>query len=265
MMSSTRFVLLVATFLCSLSTAAASGVIVPLYIFPGSSPGCSAWATLISTISAHRSTSFFLIVNPASGPGAPNSQPDPTSYQGCIPKLKAFSNVKVVGYVPTGAGSRAASAVNQDIATYAGWSAAFRPQGIFFDEVNPTPSLLSTYTAFAQTARSSFGNGFVILNPGSNVGSTGYFSIADQIVTSENFFSAFSSSQLSFSASSPANKQAVILHDAPSTPPSSLISQLVGSDGIGSLYITDDTESLNPYDSLPSQFATFVTEVANNS
>ena len=77
----------------------------------------------------------------------------------------------------------------------------------------------------------------------------------------------FSPSQLSFSSSSPAAKQAVILTDAPSTPPASLISQLVATDGIGSLYITDDSQANNgnPYDTLPTQFATFVSDVAADS
>ena len=76
-----------------------------------------------------------------------------------------------------------------------------------------------------------------------------------------------STSQLSFSSSAPAAKQAVILTDAPSTPPASLISTLVGTDGIGSLYITDDTQAngANPYDTLPTQFGTFVADVAADS
>ncbi|KAI0772673.1 hypothetical protein BC629DRAFT_1529328, partial [Irpex lacteus] len=107
------------------------------------------------------------------------------------------------------------------------------------------------------------GNGYVILNPGGSVGSeTAYFNIANQIVTAENFYDDFSPSQLSFSSSAPAAQQAVILTDAPSTPPASLISQLVGTDKIGSLYITDDSQAngANPYDTLPTQFATFVAD-----
>ena len=71
----------------------------------------------------------------------------------------------VVGYVPTGFGTRSQSAVSADVATYAGWSAAYRPDGIFFDEVNPTSSLLSLYTGYSQNARESFndGSGFVSL------------------------------------------------------------------------------------------------------
>jgi len=254
----------------SMATAVAgTGIIVPLYIFPGQSPGCTSWAPLLNAISANPSVPFFIIVNPDSGPGAVGSQPDATSYQGCIPQLKSHSNVKTVGYVFTENGSRSQSDVDADISTYAGWDSTYRPDGIFFDQVEPTSGLLSTYTAFASTAKQSFdsGDGFVILNPGTNVQDVGFFSIANQIVTAEDFYSDFSSSQLSLGSSTPAAKQAVILHDAPSSPPASLISQLVTTDGIGSLYITDDTQANggNPYDSLPSDLSSFVATVGSDS
>lgn len=102
-----------------------------------------------------------MIVNPDSGPGGANTQPD-TNYQGCLAQLKGNSNINFVGYVPTGNGSRSQSDVDADIATYAGWDSSYRPGGIFFDEVGTTSGLLSTYTAYAQTAKRSFGgNGYV--------------------------------------------------------------------------------------------------------
>lgn len=77
----------------------------------------------------------------------------------------------------------------------------------------------------------------------------------------------YSNSDLTIDSKNPASQQSVILHDAPAKPPSSLISQLVASDGIGSLYFTDDTEENggDPYDSFPSQFANFVQLVDNDS
>ncbi|KIP10724.1 hypothetical protein PHLGIDRAFT_65173 [Phlebiopsis gigantea 11061_1 CR5-6] len=176
------------------TTALATGIIVPVYIFPDQAPSCSAWEPLISAIAANPTIPFFLIINPDSGPGGgAGSQPDPTSYQGCIPELKSHPNVKTVGYVLTGFGSRSQSDVNSDVATYAGWASAYRLDGVFFDEVDPTSDLLSLYTTYAQDARQSFGDGdgLVILNPGSNVQDIGYFPIADQIVTAENFFDDF--------------------------------------------------------------------------
>ncbi|EKM59215.1 uncharacterized protein PHACADRAFT_191536 [Phanerochaete carnosa HHB-10118-sp] len=250
------------------AAVAGTGVLVPLYIFPGQSPQCTAWASLLNVISANPSVPFIIIINPNSGPGAVGSQPDSSSYQGCVPQLKSQPNVRTIGYVFTEYGSRSQSDVDADVSTYAGWDSAYRLDGIFFDQVETTSDLLSTYTAFVNTARQSFddSNGFVILNPGTNVQDDGFFSIADQIVTAEDFYSDFSPSQLSLGSSTPTAKQAVILHDAPSSPPISLIDQLV-TDGIGSLYITDDTQANggNPYDSLPSDLSSFVATVGADS
>lgn len=125
------------------------------------------------------------------------------------------------------------------------------------------------------------------MNPGTSVSSTGYFGIANQIVTFEDDYSSFrcvrfrlarrmchtdhffllSTSDLTIDSTHPANQQSVIFHDAPATPPSSVISQLVGSDQIASIYITDDTAANggDPYDTFPSEFASFVSTVAADS
>lgn len=72
----------------------------------------------------------------------------------------------------------------------------------------------------------------------------------------------YSPSQLSITPTSPAAKQAVILTDA-FTFPSSVVSQLVSGDHIGSIWVTDDTQAnqQNPYDTLPSYLTTFVNAV----
>ena len=113
------------------------------------------------SIPAQPSLTYFVIVNPNSGPGGANSQPDPT-LAGCIEKLKA-PNVILIGYVDTAYGQRAFSAVTQDVATYAGWDNAYSISGIFFDDVLATSEFFSDYSSWAATARASFngGNGLV--------------------------------------------------------------------------------------------------------
>lgn len=162
----------------------------------------------VDRITAHPTLPFYVIINPQSGP-----VPTPDSnYQACIPRLKASSSVTVVGYVPTGFGTASIDTVNSDTAEYAAWGSAYRPQGIFFDEVSPTAGFLSKYTNWTSTAKARFnsGNGYVrstllmcrmlltdlidkiILNPGTSVGSeTAYFTLANQIVTAENFYNDF--------------------------------------------------------------------------
>lgn len=113
----------------------------------------------IYRISAHPSTPFYVIINPNSGPV---TTPD-DGYQTCIPHLKASPSVTVVGYVPTTTGRADQGAVNSQIAEYAAWGSAYRPQGIFFDEVNPTSGFLTKYTNWTNTAKNTLngGNGYV--------------------------------------------------------------------------------------------------------
>ena len=135
---------------------------------------CSAGKTIVlapirlspdessSSIAAHPSLPFWIIINPASGPGAHGSQA-PVEYQQCIPILRA-SSVVVLGYVPTFEGvANKQSVVTQDIDTYAGWGAGFRPVGIFFDQVSGASGDFATYQGFTEHAAPLFngGSGFV--------------------------------------------------------------------------------------------------------
>ncbi|OBZ76981.1 Spherulin-4 [Grifola frondosa] len=241
--------------------ALASGIIIPLYVYPGTS--CSGWPSLSAVIAEYASLPFYIIVNPASGPGGAGTQPDST-YQECIPTLKA-SNVKIIGYVLTGYGGRDQADVTTDIDTYAGWASSYQPDGIFFDEVSGATADFSTYSTYTSYAKQLFdsGGGFTTLNPGISPSDLDYFTIADLIVTAEQYYSDFDASDLSFNSSAPASKQAVILHDAPSTPPTALIDQLITTDQLKAIYITDDTQANNgnPYDSLPSDLSSFVNAV----
>ncbi|TBU57701.1 Spherulation-specific family 4 [Dichomitus squalens] len=247
------------------ATALASGVLIPLYIDPVGGPQCSGWASLLSSIEAHPRMPFYAIINPDSGPGGANTQPG-AEYQQCIPILQAASdNVIVLGYVASwDADSSKVSGVTQDVNTYAGWDAAYRVDGIFFDQVSGTAADFSTYQSFVSHARKTFdfvrAMATIALNPGTAVSDTAYYNLADILLTAENFFDDFSPSQLSLGSSTPASKQAIVLTDGPSTPPTSLISQLVTTDEVGAFWVTDDTQAngQNPYDTLPSDIEAFV-------
>lgn len=114
------------------------------------------------SIATHPSLPFWVIINPDSGPGKHGSQA-PAEYQQCIPVLRA-PNVVVLGYVPTfDAAANKQSGVMEDVDTYAGWGAAYRPDGIFFDQVSGAKGDFSTYQGFVSHAGPLFrdGNGFV--------------------------------------------------------------------------------------------------------
>ncbi|KAI0677015.1 Spherulation-specific family 4 [Trametes maxima] len=243
-----------------------SGVLVPLYINPIGGSDCSGWAPLLDSIKAHPDVPFWAIINPASGPGAHGSQPG-AEYQQCIPVLRA-PNVVVLGYVATWEGDAdKQTGVGQDVDTYAGWGAAYRPDGIFFDQVSGQSGQLPTYRGFVSHARPLFngGNGFITLNPGTAPQDTAYYGIADLILSAENFFDKFKTSDLSLGSSTPASKQAVVLTDGPSSPPTSLISQLISTDHIKALYVTTDSQAsgANPYDDLPTDLEKFIAAVEN--
>jgi hypothetical protein len=184
----------------------------------------------------------------------------------------------VLGYVPTGYTTGVTAAqVKGNVSEYAAWGSAYRPDGIFFDEVSDSATLVSNYAGYASFARSS-GLDFVsaynmnsrlnviililrvqiVYNPGTNTDS-GYFASADLILTFENAFSSFAgASSLTISSAEPAAKQALVLYDGPKTSPTSTIDELA-SLGIGAVFITDFGEP-NPYDKIPTAW---VGEVAN--
>ncbi|KAF9262910.1 hypothetical protein L218DRAFT_959743 [Marasmius fiardii PR-910] len=239
--------------------AAASTVLFPMYIYPFFNTPCGGWTGAINTIQAHPTQPFYLVINPDSGPGS-TSQPN-SDWTGCIPQLKsASSNVKVLGYVHTSSGSQSQTAVVANITKYAGWSAAYRVDGIFFDESPTTAGKVTYMQTLAGQARTKFGSTSpVVLNPGTTTNS-GYYSFSNFIITAENFYSAFSTSQLSFSTSTPAAKQAVVLHDGPAVTDANLVQELVSTDKIGAIFLTSQE-----YNTIPPDFANFVNLVQTNS
>ncbi|KAI0332427.1 hypothetical protein GY45DRAFT_1433108 [Cubamyces sp. BRFM 1775] len=253
----------------ALTAAAATlstGVLIPLYIDPVGGPDCSGWGSLLTSIKAHPSVPVWAVINPASGPGAHGSQA-PIEYQQCIPVLRAAApSVVVLGYVATWEGEASAqSGVNADVDTYAGWDSTYRPDGIFFDQVSGLSGDLATYRGFESRARPLFkdGSGFIALNPGTAPSDNDYYSIADILLTAENFFDKFSVSDLSLGTSTPVSKQAVVLTDGPSSPPTSLISQLITTDHIKAFYVTTDSQAggANPYDDLPTDLEAYIAAV----
>lgn len=123
-------------------------VLVPLYIYPTSNttydPLHKAYVfqllspnsqlTTPDSIQEHPNLNFTVIINPNSGPGD-SALPD-DSYTPEIAKLNSFPNVRTVGYVRTGYGTRNISDVLADVATYSGWASGVNisMHGIFFDE-----------------------------------------------------------------------------------------------------------------------------------
>ncbi|TFK34632.1 Spherulation-specific family 4 [Crucibulum laeve] len=240
-----------------------SGAIFPLYIYPGD--GCYAWLGVNDTINGYPEIPHYIVVNPASGPGASGTQPD-TNYQACIASFRTTAaahgnNLKFLGYVATGFGFRASTAVKADIDTYNQWATSYRPDGIFFDEVATVTSFLPTYQTYSTKVRKDFGTSLVILNPGATPQTSGYFNIADFIVTFKGFYNGFNQSDLTINTDRPAHKQIVILHDAPIQSLPNVVIQLAGIIGVGASFSTNFPDAV-AYEKIPDQWDLFVGTLA---
>ncbi|KAH7357375.1 Spherulation-specific family 4 [Pyrenochaeta sp. MPI-SDFR-AT-0127] len=144
-------------------------ILLPLYIYP--SPG--AWDPLYAAAKAYCDVDFTVILNPCSGPCL-GSLPDQV-YLDEIPKLRAYPNIRTLGYVATHYTAKDIQNVLTEIDIYAKWpkttnNTKMRVDGIFFDE---TPS---TYDAedYAYLKRASqavrngttFRDRIIVHNPG---------------------------------------------------------------------------------------------------
>ncbi|KAF7333622.1 hypothetical protein MSAN_02405100 [Mycena sanguinolenta] len=224
----------------------ALAVIVPLYWDPGMN--CGVWNSYFTIIDAHPSTTFYTIINPNQGPGVNGSQPR-AGYQACVQSLKpaANPNAIVLGYVDTRVGT-----VMADIDTYAGWKTAYRPNGIFLDNVTATADAVDTYSAYISHAKAQ---GFYIC-----AADAAYFPLVDLINTYDSAYSPFNANSLSNATSTPLSKQSVWLFDASTaTPDVSLLNQL-GSLGVAAVFVTNATSTGG---GLPPKFSAFVNAVAS--
>jgi hypothetical protein len=101
----------------------------------------SLYSQLISNrAKAHRNVDFTVIINPCSGP-CMGSLPDQV-YLDEIPKLRAYPNIRTLGYVATNYAEKPIDNVLAEIGMYAKWpklsnDTKMRVDGIFLDE---TPS-----------------------------------------------------------------------------------------------------------------------------
>lgn len=145
------------------AAACIAGILFPFYIYPTKKVSCDQWTTLISTLNAHPTLPFTIIVNPNNGPDG--TLPD-AEHQKCLPTLRQTSNslVKLIGYVSTNFTARAAADVDVDVATYANWPVSYRPDGIFFDEVSDDDAHANTYNSYITNVKSlswNSGSGYV--------------------------------------------------------------------------------------------------------
>ncbi len=215
--------------------AAAAGIMVPLYTYPG-----GTWERVIETKNDHPSVPIVAIVNPASGPGGSRD----SNYVSGIKDLKD-AGVIVLGYVSTAYTGRSLDAVRSDIDKWASW---YDVDGIFFDEQTNWSGGESYYTQAGNYAESK-GLDFTVGNPGAN-SIPSYLSTVDVVLIYESpglpNLNNYDDTWERYN-----NDQLGMIPFSVGSLPRGWIEDATGF--IGWLYVTNDNLP-NPWDSLPSYF-----------
>lgn len=243
------------TNLCTIPAVSAEPlrIMVPLYVYPG-----AAWDALIAAAS---SVKILAIINPNSGPA---SSVD-SSYSTYMTKLKN-AGIEMVGYVYTSYGTRATSAVQADIDTYASKYPLLT--GIFLDEGATDASKIPFYTTIYNYILAKSGYVHVIINPGT-VPDQGYLAVSTNIMIYENYGTSLASTTFPSwlkCASTAAQKSGYkyrfsgIAHTASSSVEASYV-QALASSGIGYVYVTDGAGGCCTYNSLTTYFAQLAASV----
>ena len=154
-----------------LSLNGASGVIVPLYSYPG-----WAWSQLAADKAAYPSVPIVAIINPSNGPG---SYQDSNFLWGV--RMLQSAGIAVIGYVPTSYTWNPLSTAEWDAQQYMN---LYGVNGFFFDEMTNVPGYEWYYSALNNFAH-SIGSSLNVGNPGAPVPSS-YVGTMDNIVIYEN-------------------------------------------------------------------------------
>jgi hypothetical protein len=218
-------------------------VLVPMYIWPGT----NNWQPVYDAIEAHPYTTFYLIVNPQSGPG-PTEYPEEVLIT-AFAKLNSYSNAKLLGYISTTYGSRAIAEVESEISVYSKWSTYeakdIAIDGIFFDETSngQDASKLAYYQQVSRTAKRKRLN-FVTFNPGSRIAAdtAQWFAAADLVVEYENTWANWVALEPALHLSDERfyRKTAIMLRETPSDDNVTDVSVMAKSMGLGAIYLTYD-------------------------
>ena len=221
------------------ATSTSTGLIVPLYIYPGAS-----WDKLIQEKNDHPLVPIIAIINPDNGPGTK----DP-NYVTAVQKLQK-AGITVLGYVYTK--DTDITRIRNYMGDYKDW---YNVNGIFLDAMSSTTGNETFYKHLSSYAK-SIGLGYTVGNPGTDTLPT-YVGTVDNIVIHDNLstptVSLFSGWHSNFTKSN----FSIISYDIPRINATYIenITQYVQY-----LYVTDDTLP-NPFNHLPSYLDTLLTMI----
>lgn len=227
-------------------TTVCQSIAIPAYFYPG-----PLWTQARNAAPKVK----IMVMNPASGSGT-SSNPD---YVTATSQART-AGIKVVGYVYTSYGTRAAAEVKQEITNYKNW---YSVDGIFFDEAATanTTTLLNYYQDLANFTRQT-ANQKVIFNPGTYPAEA-YMNIADIIATSEGKYKSYAVTQPpAWTANYQSNRFWHIIYGTNLWQTYRAI-ELAKQRNAGYIYITNDRFA-NPYDTLPLYFTQILGKLPAN-
>jgi len=212
---------------------------VPAYFAPADT---RTWQRLASPGSRQVSVA---VVNPASGPGA-----GPDERLRRLYTAVRAGGTRVLGYVPTGYGTRPQADVLADVQRYRDW---FGIVDVFFDEASPQAAHLPLYRGYTHAVRAH--GGFVALNPGT-VPDRGYADLADLLLTFEGTAEQYRAapSPPGWLRALPPDRVWHLVHDTPASETRAVLS-LARDRGAGHVYVTDGRLP-QPWDHLPEAWST---------
>ena len=148
-----------------------TGIIVPLYSYPGDS-----WTRVAEAKLANPSVPFVVVVNPNNGPGSTFD----ANYAKGIEQLQS-AGITVLGYTYTKYANRLPSRVLIDMESYAHW---YHVDGVLFDEMSNVAGREGYYLFLGSNAK-SMGFQFTFGNPGTRI-LPSYLGTVDNVVIYEN-------------------------------------------------------------------------------
>jgi hypothetical protein len=223
-----------------------TGVMIALYTYPD-----STWTAVAQAKLAHPSVPVVAIINPNNGPGSSRD----ANYVSGIQELHN-AGVVVLGYDATGYASNSASSVKSLMNT---WKSLYTIDGIFFDEMANWSGPESYYSDLTSYAK-SLGYTMTVGNPGTDT-IPSYIGTVDNLMIYENPGLPALSALQGWHTSYDKSNFSMIAFGVNSLSQSFITS---ASSNVGYLYITNDVLP-NPYDTVPSYFATEVADLDTGS
>src|SRR2546422_8419476 len=215
-----------------------TGLVIPLY----TDPSTGTWAVVLNAKLAHPSVPITVVINPNNGPG---TYPE----LGYLAGIKAFqaAGIIVLGYMATGYAKTYIGLVQHDLYAYWSWYAL---DGIMFDEMSDSmmdQDYYSTLNAYVK----QIGMTYTMGNPGTSV-PMGLIGTLDSLAIYESPGYPAISVLSQYSAYPKMNFAAIAIGV-----PLNTAFLASASPYVGWVWVTNDSLP-NPYDSLPSYFASLV-------